>query len=76
MNIDRERDQAIMDGNADRQADAPDPILAWLEREAAEARERFPFAVECKAQERIALPEWWRQCTANAEAEGLTGGRT
>ncbi len=54
----------------------PDPILAWLEREAAEARERFPFAVECKAQERIALPEWWRQCTANAEAEGLTGGRT
>ncbi len=36
MNIDRERDQAIMDGNADRQADAPDPILAWLEREAAQ----------------------------------------
>ena len=36
------------------------------------ARERFPFAVECKAQERIALPEWWQQCTANAAAEGLT----
>ena len=35
------------------------------------ARERFPFGVECKAQERIALPEWWRQCTRNAEAEGL-----
>ena len=35
------------------------------------ARARFPFGVECKAQERIALPEWWRQCTANAEAEGL-----
>ena len=31
MNIDRERDQAIMDGNADRQADSPDPILAWLD---------------------------------------------
>ena len=36
------------------------------------ARERFGFGVECKAQERIALPEWWRQCTRNAEAEGLT----
>lgn len=35
------------------------------------ARERFPFAVECKAQEAIALPAWWRQCTRNAEAEGL-----
>ena len=36
------------------------------------ARERFPFGVECKAQERIALPEWWEQCTRNAAAEGLT----
>jgi len=36
------------------------------------ARERFPFAVECKAQERIALPTWWKQCTRNAAAEGLT----
>ena len=36
------------------------------------ARERFPFGVECKAQERIALPEWWEQCTRNAEKEGLT----
>ena len=35
------------------------------------ARAQFPFGVECKAQERIALPEWWRQCTRNAEAEGL-----
>ena len=35
------------------------------------ARERFPFAVECKAQERIALPEWWQQCARNAAAEGL-----
>ena len=35
------------------------------------ARERFPFGVECKAQEAIALPAWWRQCTRNAEAEGL-----
>ncbi len=36
------------------------------------AREQFPFGVECKAQERIALPEWWQQCTRNAEVEGLT----
>ena len=36
------------------------------------ARARFPFGVECKAQERIALPEWWEQCTRNAAAEGLT----
>ena len=35
------------------------------------ARERFGFGVECKAQERIALPEWWQQCTRNAEAAGL-----
>jgi hypothetical protein len=36
------------------------------------ARSVFPFGVECKAQERIALPEWWEQCTRNAAAEGLT----
>ncbi len=35
------------------------------------ARSIFPFGVECKHQEAIALPAWWRQCTANAEAEGL-----
>ena len=36
------------------------------------ARERFGFGVECKAQERLALPEWWKQCENNAEKEGLT----
>ena len=36
------------------------------------ARTIFPFGIECKAQERIALPEWWKQCTRNAAAEGLT----
>jgi hypothetical protein len=36
------------------------------------ARERFPFGVECKAQEAIALPAWWKQCTANAKKEELT----
>lgn len=36
------------------------------------ARVQFPFGVECKAQEAIALPAWWEQCTWNAAAEGLT----
>ena len=35
------------------------------------ARSVFPFGVEAKRQERISLPEWWEQCTRNAEAEGL-----
>ena len=35
------------------------------------AREQFPFGVEAKHQERIALPEWWQQCTRNAEVEEL-----
>jgi len=35
------------------------------------ARERFGFGVECKHQERVALPEWWKQCTRNAAAENL-----
>jgi hypothetical protein len=36
------------------------------------ARERFGFGVECKAQETVSLPAWWKQCTANAEKGGLT----
>jgi len=36
------------------------------------ARAQFPFGVECKAQERIALPAWWQQCTRNADKVGLT----
>ena len=36
------------------------------------AREKFPFGVEAKRQERISLPEWWEQCVRNAEKEGLT----
>ncbi len=35
------------------------------------ARSIFPFGVECKAQETISLPAWWRQCIRNAAAEGL-----
>ena len=34
-------------------------------------RERFPFGVECKAQETISLPAWWKQCEANASKVGL-----
>ncbi len=35
------------------------------------ARAQFPFGVECKAQEAIALPAWWKQCEANASKVGL-----
>ena len=35
------------------------------------ARERFPFGVECKAQETISLPAWWKQCESNASKVGL-----
>jgi len=35
------------------------------------ARSRFPFGVECKAQEAIALPAWWKQCEVNASKVGL-----
>jgi hypothetical protein len=35
------------------------------------ARERFPFGVECKHQEAIALPAWWKQCECNASKVGL-----
>ena len=35
------------------------------------ARERFPFGVECKAQETISLPAWWKQCETNASKVGL-----
>ncbi len=38
----------------------------------ARARERFPFGIECKRQEKLAIPEWWRQCEENARKEGLT----
>ena len=35
------------------------------------ARAQFPFGVECKAQETIALPAWWKQCETNASKVGL-----
>jgi hypothetical protein len=35
------------------------------------ARAQFPFGVECKAQETISLPAWWKQCENNASKEGL-----
>jgi hypothetical protein len=35
------------------------------------ARAQFPFGVECKAQEAIALPAWWKQCESNASKVGL-----
>ena len=35
------------------------------------ARSVFPFGVECKAQETISLPAWWKQCERNASKVGL-----
>ena len=35
------------------------------------ARGVFPFGIECKRTESLSIPSWWRQCTDNAEDEGL-----
>jgi hypothetical protein len=35
------------------------------------ARALFPYGVECKHQEAIAIPQWWRQCEGNASKVGL-----
>ncbi|MFA7087521.1 MAG: hypothetical protein WC145_12710 [Aliarcobacter sp.] len=35
------------------------------------ARERFPFGVECKRTEKLSIPAWWKQCSANAKVEKL-----
>ena len=36
------------------------------------ARALFPYGVECKAQETISLPAWWKQCESNASKVELT----
>jgi len=36
-----------------------------------EARKWFPYAVECKNQEKVSLWSWWDQCVANASKEDL-----
>ena len=75
----RKFQQQIRDDLVDRLGIDPGDILSTAMGQSGcdlylspAARERFPFGVECKAQEAIALPAWWRQCTANAEKEGLT----
>ena len=35
------------------------------------ARAQFPFGVECKRRESLAIPQWWRQCEGNASKVGL-----
>ncbi len=35
------------------------------------ARARFPFGVEAKRCESLAIPQWWRQCEGNASKVGL-----
>ncbi len=74
----RRLQQAVRQDLVDRLGIDPDDILSTAMGQSGcdlylspAARDRFPYGVECKAQERIALPEWWQQCTANAEAEGL-----
>lgn len=36
------------------------------------ARTKFPYAVECKAQEKVSIPAWWEQTILNATEEKLT----
>lgn len=74
----RRLQQAVRQDLVDRLGIAPGDILSTAMGQSGcdlylspAARERFGFGVECKAQEGIALPAWWKQCTANAEAEGL-----
>ena len=35
------------------------------------ARSAFPFGVEAKRCESLAIPQWWKQCENNASKEGL-----
>ncbi|MDD2328976.1 MAG: hypothetical protein PHZ13_11845 [bacterium] len=35
------------------------------------ARDRFPYGVECKRTEKLSIPAWWKQCSANAKVEKL-----
>lgn len=35
------------------------------------ARSVFPFGVEAKRCESLAIPQWWRQCEGNASKVGL-----
>ncbi len=75
----RKFQQAIRDDLVDRLGIDPGDILSTAMGQSGcdlylspAARAQFPFGAECKAQERIALPEWWQQCARNAAAEGLT----
>lgn len=51
----------------------PDEMIASREmgqnstdvRLIGEAKERFPYSVECKAQEKMSVPAWVRQAKAN-----------
>ena len=36
------------------------------------ARDNFPYAIECKSQEKLAIPSWWEQTKINANEEKLT----
>lgn len=36
------------------------------------ARINFPYAIECKSQEKFSIPRWWEQTVINATEENLT----
>jgi hypothetical protein len=74
----RRLQQAVRQDLVDRLGIDPGDILSTAMGQAGcdlylspAARERFGFGVECKAQEAIALPAWWKQCEANASKVGL-----
>ena len=74
----RKFQQQIRDDLVDRLGIDPGDILSTAMGQSGcdlylspAARARFPFGVECKAQETISLPAWWKQCENNASKVGL-----
>ena len=70
--------QAIRDDLVDRLGIDPGDILSTAMGQAGcdlylspAARALFPYGVECKHQETISLPAWWKQCENNASKVGL-----
>ena len=70
--------QAIRDDLVDRLGIDPGDILSTAMGQACcdlylspAARALFPYGVECKHQETISLPAWWKQCENNASKVGL-----
>ena len=74
----RKFQQQIRDDLVDRLGIDPGDILSTAMGQSGcdlylspAARALFPYGVECKAQETISLPAWWKQCENNASKVGL-----